>query len=207
MGSIPPWEDPAAAFPRNFIDTWTESVSRPGQFFGRVPFDDAAARPILYYLLISIICATFSLWWTAMFTAIGFPLGFTDPESWAVMSPAASALVTFFATPFLAFFGLIIWAGLVHVLVLLLARDRRGYRATLRAVCYGAGPTVLSVIPFLGALVGFIWSLAITSVGIREAHGMSPGAATAAIVLAALIPIFMFVSLVVTMVASVAAIA
>lgn len=203
---LPPWEDPRAAFPRNFLDTWFASVTRPAAFFRGVPFDRAAARPILYYLIISIIGATFSLWWTSVFTTIGLPLadGYTGP--WTVLSPAANAMFSFFAAPFLAFFGLIVWAGLVQLLTVMFAKRARGYRATVRAICYGSSPHILSVVPVIGGLVGFFWSLALIAIGLREAHGMSQGAAIGVVGLAVLIPFILLLAIFALAFASLAAI-
>ncbi|MDH3732641.1 MAG: YIP1 family protein [Gemmatimonadota bacterium] len=207
-GAIAPaWERDGTAFPRNLIDTWVESLFRPDRFFRGVSWDEAAARPILYYLIIAIIGAIFSLWWSAAFTAIGFPLGFQDPDPLLALSPAASALINFFAAPFVAIIGLVLWSGLVHLLVIVFGRDRRGFRATMRAVCYGAGPSIFAVVPVLGAIVGFFWTLALTGIGLRHAHRMTTGAAVAVILLALMIPLALLFGLMVIVFASVAAIA
>ncbi|MDX1389482.1 MAG: YIP1 family protein [Acidobacteriota bacterium] len=203
----PAWEDPAASFPRNFLDCWIESVIRPARFFAGVPYEAPAARPILYYLLISLVGATFSLWWSSIFTALQLPGWFGSGDPWMAASPAASALVTFFATPFLAFLGLVVWTSLLHLLVAIFARERRGYGATMRVVCYGSGPHVMSVVPFLGSLVGLAWGLALVTIGLREAHRMSAGTAVAVVVIAVLIPLTLLVGAIVMMVAALASIA
>lgn len=197
-GAPPPWEERAVPFPRNFLDTWTGSSFRPDAFFRGVPWDEAAARPLLYYLLVSIVSALFGLWWTAAFAVLGDPMaaGPSDPllDPFLAMSPAARALLGFFATPFAAVIALVFWCGLLHLFVLAFARRRRGFRATMRAVCYGSGPTLLSAVPIVGALVGFVWSLVLIAIGLREGHRMSGGAAAAVVALGVVIPFgFLFV--------------
>jgi hypothetical protein len=198
---LPPWEDPQAAFPKNLADTWVESVFRPAEFFRGVPWEQAAIRPVLYYLLLSVIGAVFVLWWTAAFAAMGLP--FVAGEGpWSTMAPAASALVNFFATPFVAIIGLVMWAMLTHGLVAAFAPERRSFRATVRAICYGSGPTLFSIVPYLGAIVGLFWSLAVTTIGLRTAHRMSTGGAVAVVILAFLIPLALFFGLMVLVFAS-----
>jgi hypothetical protein len=176
-------------------------VFRPTEFFRGVPWQQAAGRPVLYYLLLSIIGAVFVLWWTAAFAAMGLPfVGGGGP--WSAMTPAASALINFFATPFVAIIGLVLWAMLMQALVAVFAPERRPFRATVRAICYGAGPTLFSVVPYLGAILGLFWSLALTTIGIREAHRMSTGAAIAVMLLAFLIPFALFFGLMVLVFAS-----
>ncbi|MDX1395502.1 MAG: YIP1 family protein [Gemmatimonadota bacterium] len=206
-GTGPAWEDPGASFPRNFLDTWIESVVRPARFFAGVHYEAPAARPILYYLLVSLVGATFSLWWSSIFTAMRLPGAFAGGEPWVAASPAASALVTFFATPFLAFIGLIVWTSLLHMLVAIFAPGRRGYGATMRVVCYASGPHVMSVVPFIGSLVGLVWGLVLLTAGLREAHRMSAGAAIGVVIIAVLIPLVLLVGAIVMMVAAIASIA
>lgn len=205
--AAPAWEDPSAPFPRNFLDTWIESVVRPGPFFAGVPFGDAAARPILYYLIVSLIGATFSLWWSSIFSVLEVPGAFAASDPWLAASPAASALFTFFATPFVAFLGLIAWTSLLHLLVLVFARGRRGYGATMRVACYASGPHLMSVVPLIGTLVGIIWGLVLVTAGLREAHGISPGGAVAVVLVAVLIPLVFVAGAIVMMVAALASIA
>ena len=57
------WEDPSQAFPGNLFRTWRESLFAPAAFFPRLAWEDSLARPILYYLLVSITSALFVLFW------------------------------------------------------------------------------------------------------------------------------------------------
>jgi hypothetical protein len=205
---LPPWEDGGRSFPGNFLDTVVRSCFRPAEFFSGVPWEDAAARPLLYYLLVSIIAGLFGLWWTAAFAAIGTPFPpSSDPlfEPLLGMSPAGQALFGFFITPFAAMVTLVLWAGLLHLLTLVLARDRRGFRATVRSVCYGSGPALLTVIPWVGGLVGFLWSLVLTGIGIARAHRTTGGTAAAIVGLGVLLPLGILFVLFVLLFASLAA--
>ena len=204
--TLPPWEDPNAAFPKNFTDTWVESVFRPGAFFKDMPWESAAVRPVLYYLVLAIISAVFALWWTAAFAAMGFSFAW-DETLFESLSPAASALVNFFATPFLAIIGLVLWSLILHLPVLVFARERKAYRATVRAVCYASGPTLFAVVPYLGALAGLFWSLGLTVIGLRDAHRMTTGAAIACVVLAFLLPLTLVFAFMILVFASLATLA
>lgn len=167
---------------------------RPSEFFHGVPFGAGAARPVLYYLLIAVIGAFFNLWWSGVARVVELP-GPSEFGSWTAAPSVATGLVSFFATPFLAAIGLFLWCGLLHVLVLMFSRQRRGFRATVRAVSYGAGPTVLAIVPIVGGIIGFFWSLAMTAIGLREGHRMSVGGAITVVALGVLIPLGLFISL------------
>ena len=190
-GATPAWEDPAVPFPRNFLDTWVESLARPSDFFRGVPWERAAARPILYFLLIAILAAFFTLWWEAVFSGTAqWPL---LPE--LGIAPArggAAAVLRFFFAPFAALVWLAVSSALIHVFAMLLSRDRRGFRATLRVVCYASGPGVLGIVPFAGSFAGGVWSLVLIAIGLREAHRMTGGAAAVAVILAVATPVLLF---------------
>lgn len=185
---LPAWEDPAVAFPADLWRTWRRSVLEPGAFFAGVPWGGGLARPVLYYLILSITAAFFTLWWEALGWMPVFPI---PPEMGS--ERGALALVDFFLSPFVALLGLGIGSLVLHLFAILLAPDRRGLGATVRVLSYGAGPAVFAVVPVLGPLVGLAWSLVLHVVGMREAHRTTTGRAAAIVFL----PLAVFLALVV----------
>ena len=194
--NLPAWEDPAASFPGNLIETWRRSVLEPGAFFADGPYDHAAVRPILYYLLISVLGAALSLTWGALLptTQPGFVETIAEVMNIALPDAAdtmgsTGRLADFFLTPFWAVASLVITSLLLHLFVLLLVPGRRSLTATVRAVCYACGPAVFAIIPFVGGLVAWIWGAVLTVIGLREAHRTTTGRAFAAWLLAAALPV------------------
>lgn len=189
---LPPWEDPSVPLPRAFLDTWFESLTRPTELFARVPWERAAARPILYFLIIAILGAFFTMWWEAVLRR---------SEMWPILAElgiaqetgGAAALLRFFFTPFAALLWLVVSGLLFHLFVMLLARERRGFGATLRVACYASGPGLLAIVPFVGALVGGLWSLVLIALGLREAHRMTSGSAAIVVILAVATPALLLV--------------
>lgn len=157
------WEDPAEGFLDGLAESWRASLFEPSGFFRRVAYDGPFLRPLLYFLLVTVIGAFFTLLWDAVFAGLPFMPGGGPDE-------AAFSLVWFFATPFAALAGLAIGTLVYHLFVLLVAPDRRTLGATARVICYSAGPSVFTVVPILGPLVGLAWTLVLQVVGFREAH-------------------------------------
>ncbi|WP_428277340.1 YIP1 family protein [Candidatus Palauibacter sp.] len=194
--NLPAWEDPAVPFPANVIETWRRSVLEPGAFFADGPFDRAAVRPILYYLLISILSAGLSLTWGALLPTAqpGFVETLAEIMNVALPDAAdavgsAGRLADFFLTPFWAVLSLVITSLLLHLFVLLLVPGRRSLTATVRTVCYACGPAVFAIVPFVGGLVAWIWGAVLTVIGLREAHRTTTGRAVAAWLLATALPV------------------
>lgn len=186
--SEPAWERPGARFPVSFVRTWWSSLARPRRFFADVATGDEAAPAIAYFLILVVISSSFTFFWSAVF-ATPFP-GFPWLEALFRSEDAerAAVLLRFTLAPFVALPALIVWSAIVHGFVLLVARDRRPFGATLRAAGYAAGPCALQLLPFVGYWLSGAGVALLTVIGIREAHGMRSGAAVAVILLAVLVP-------------------
>lgn len=196
--NLPAWEDPAVSFPVNLFETWRRSLFEPGAFFADGPYDHAAVRPILYFLLVSVFAAGLTL-------AVGLLLPSREPgfvqtlaEILNVALPdgadaggSGSRVTDFFLAPFWAVLYLTVASLVFHLFVRLLVPvpGRRGLTATVRTVCYACGPGVFAVIPFGGGLVASIWGVVLTVIGLREAHRTTTGRAAAVWLLAAALPI------------------
>jgi hypothetical protein len=63
----------------------------------------------------------------------------------------------------------------IHLWVYLLGgRKSQGYEQTVKALIYGATPGYLvGWVPLIGALVGGIWAVVLTIIGLRELHGIT----------------------------------
>jgi hypothetical protein len=186
--SPPPWEDERTAFPVNLVTTWQQSLFAPTRFFSGVPYGAAAARPVLYFLVLTVVGALFTLLWQAFGVE---PVSVFEGAIEDIRGP--SALVQFFLSPFLGLLRLIVVSLVLHLFVLMFARARRGLRATVRVVCYSAAPVVFLIVPYLGSWVAMVWVLALQIIGIGAAH-RTTGARAAAIVL---IPVALFILLIV----------
>ena len=84
---------------------------------------------------------------------------------------------TLFLGPLLVIFEVAVWAGLVHVTLLLLGGARRGFEATARTVCFAEAANLAKIIPFCGGVIAFIFFLVLSVIGVSETHGISRGKA------------------------------
>lgn len=183
------WEDPGLAFPADAWRSWRESLLEPASFFRRIDHGAPMARPILYFLLVSVTGAFFHLVWQAFL--------YVPMMGQAASYGGEAYVIQFFAAPFVVLVGLGVQTLILHLFVLMLAPDRRSIGSTARVICYASGPVLLSIVPFAGALAGAVWGLVLQVVGIREAHRTSTGRAVAVVlapvVLASLAVVFLMV--------------
>ena len=214
------WEDPSVPFPSNFASSWWESLTRPASFYGRLGWDDPVSRPLLYFLIATVGGAAFSLVWRLV--GVGGALSEALLESTAEMAgdsgglaaellaisgqeTTADLVLDFFLEPFVQLTVLLISVLVVHLFVAILASERRGLGATLRLACYAGGPALLTIVPFVGATVAWVWSIVLTVIGVSAAHRTSVGRATAIVLLPLFIGIMVISALTVMLIVFAAA--
>lgn len=162
-----PWEDPELGFVDGIGRTWTRSMLEPAAFFGRVRDEGTLVRPLIYFLLVTVLASVVTLVWDAAGLSLA---GFTGYAEVGDVS-ATGAVVSFVLTPFLSVVVLLLTTVIFHLGALMVAPDRQGMGATAKVVCYSASPSVLAVVPVVGTMLGAVWTLALQVVGLREAHG------------------------------------
>ncbi len=73
-------------------------------------------------------------------------------------------------------------AGIIHLVAMLFGSARNGYGATVRALCYAAGPNLLGIIPCFGILAG-IYGLVLAIFGISSLQETTMGKAAGIVLL------------------------
>jgi hypothetical protein len=163
--------------------TWKGATIDPGRFFSRTPRDRGTGPALLYYLALGILLAGATLFWDSM----GFMANAAGSESLAgeFGYGAVSPLVRFLLSPVILLVALYLSAGVVHLLLLMFGGAKHGFGTTVRVFCYAYSPALFGIVPLVGPLVGGVWSVVISIIGLREAHQ----AATWKPVVAVLVPL------------------
>ncbi len=91
----------------------------------------------------------------------------------------ATAIIAMLVAPAVAFIFLWANAGVTHLCAMLFGQNRKGFAATFAACAYAMAPMVLSPIPACGSIIGVLWIIVLTGIGLKETHGITPGGATA----------------------------
>jgi hypothetical protein len=170
-----PWEDPEVGFPEDLGRTWIESLTSPVSFFQRMEPEAPLARAVLYFLIMAVGAALFSLLWGLAGSAPELPPQAADVID---LDPRGIQLFGFFLSPFANLVLLGLAAISVHLFVRLLTDSSRTLLATTRVICYASGPALLTIVPWVGEVVGWIGSAILLVIGIREVHGTTTGRAT-----------------------------
>jgi hypothetical protein len=192
------WEDMEnLGFLRAFFGTVGEALFHPTLFYSRMPVDRGLTNPLIFAILMGVLGGLIGLvyqflmmsFFGNMFESQGFgDLSVPMMIGWAI------------GLPILTIVGLFLGGGILHVCLMIVRGNRRGFEATFRVIAYGMSTQIFAIIPFLGGLIGGIWALVIEIIGIRESHGTTTGKAALAIFLPLLIIVAFGVILAVIMI-------
>lgn len=168
-----PWEnlDRVGFFPGLYQTILRVMMAAP-RFFSGVRSSGSLKRPVAFYLLIGIFQAlTERLWYLMSMRAFG---GFIeDPQLHAWMGSVThdmSLPMTLLISPFTLLLQLAVLSCLYHFMIRLVEPRAADLPTTVRVISYSAAPTVLSVVPLVGPVVGSLWFVVCTFVGVKYAH-------------------------------------
>ena len=138
-----------------------------------------------YYLIVSVVAGGVSLFW---YMLLGDPFIYRFlPEG----SAPANPIVDFLLSPLVVLIALFIIAGVTHACLAILGGAKHGFKTTARVMCFASSAQLFNVIPFVGSIIGGVWGLVVTVIGLREAHETTTGKALGAL----LLPLLLIVAL------------
>jgi hypothetical protein len=163
----------------SFISTVRGVLLSPVGFFrGMVrqgDFINPAVFALISYMVYAILGGLIGL-------VFGGVSSLTSTTDEGALVGAASTVGGFFLglilAPFIAAIILLIVVAVRHLLVMLIVgSSNAGFEATLRLSSYTFATRIIWWIPILGQIVGFIYGLVLSTIGVREVHATTTGKA------------------------------
>ena len=179
-----PWEAQQSA--QSMFETIKAVLLDSQNAFARADKNVGIGPSFIYVLILGIAGGLINqLWGLATSGLIGNLAGMEGMEGLSAL--AGSSVAGFFLVPVAVVIGVFIWAGLVHVSLMIFGGANSGFESTFRAIAYAQGSTaVLQLVPFIGQLIAFIWSIVVEIMAIKELHTTTTGKSAGAV----LLPIF-----------------
>ncbi|MGX8718989.1 MAG: YIP1 family protein [Desulfovibrio sp.] len=170
-----PWEQPEYyGFWGCFTRTLLGVMFRPREFFLHVRCNMSLIRPLLFYVLMSIIQMLASRFWTIKILREAVARG-SDPQAAAFLETLMQNMnlsMMLLFTPFAALFTAVFLAGVYHLTFRIVQPDRADFATTLRIVCYSSAPFILYIAPGFGSSIASGWSIAVVFIGCKYALNM-----------------------------------
>ena len=174
-GEYCPWEDmEGLGFFQAFLTTLKEVLFSPGQFYRRMPTSQGLTNPLIFALIVGVLGGVLGLAWQHV---IGFRVGqFSGIPTSYLVGITIALPVIILVTLFLGSF-------IVHLCLMVVGGNRRGFEATFRVIAYSWSTQIFALIPVLGGIITTIYALIIEIIGLRESHRIGTGRAALAIFL------------------------
>jgi len=169
----PTWDDEGPFFVRLW-NTLVATMFHPLTFFSRTPTDAGIGKPLLYAILVGFIGTVGVALWQIVFTALqipffGIPQGKTDMVLPFFFTPLI--LVGYVViSPLLITIGVFIGSGILHLCLMIVGGNKKGFEATFRSVTYANSPMVFNLIPFCGGYIAGIWAMVLAIIGLKQTH-------------------------------------
>ena len=185
-----PWERRhEIGFVSAFCQTVAMILTRPVEAFTAMRIEGGFGDPLLFgviggsigamvWFLLSLALHSFG-----MFATLSSQQNSLDRMLGAGLS-GAFLVVRLILTPLFIALGLFIWAGLVHICLMMAGGANKTFETTFRALSYAYGATSLFVIvPCCGGVIALIWGLVADCIGISRAHETDTGRAAMAVLI------------------------
>jgi hypothetical protein len=149
------------------------------RFFGALTPQPRSLRALGFYLLVSVAQIVLERFWGYMllqYMSAGGPPA--DPQLaklLAMLAPQANLAMTVLLRTGLLVLELYFFSAIIHLAYRFLAPDRADFSLVFQVIAYSAAPSLLCVIPLIGSLAGFVWSLSCITAGCRISLRLSWG--------------------------------
>jgi hypothetical protein len=178
-----PWEHrESRGFVNAFIETLVMVLTKPSQAFTIMRTQGGLSGPLLFAAIgggIGVI-----IWFI-------FALSLTSVGVFAHREDAFGSMLGMSANIFMFFCRLLgivvapfVFAGLVHLSLMLIGGAKQTFEATFRVIAFTQGATApLQVMPCCGGLIAAVWCIVANCIGIARAHDIDTPKATLAVFL------------------------
>ncbi len=164
-----PWENrEQLGFFNALLDTVMMVLLRPADAFSAMRREGGLLDPLLYALILGMLGAVVSMLFSIGFQALDWG---NQSGMGMMMGMGMMSAFTLLLAPFAILIFAFIFAGLVHLALMLLGGANRPFETTLRVTCYSSGSAnVLQLIPLCGGLIAGIYALVLDCMGLARAH-------------------------------------
>lgn len=165
-----PWEQRSSlGFVGAFTGTLILSLTKPKEFFKRVPTTGGFSTPIIYALISGLIGTWLNLAWQMLFIYWGI----IEPDAQSPDSSMGLSIMITVLSPIIIPLGLLVGTGIIQLALMILRVQKSNYETTFRVICYSSGAAILGIIPLIGSMIGAFITISLEAMGLREVYDIS----------------------------------
>ena len=182
-----PFEDAAQPFLAALIETVKLFVTDPTTAFRRMSLDGDVFRPLIYGVLLAwvgnLAAYLFGLFFQMSIFGFLSQMGGMEEVVPAAFLGLGSGLFFLIIAPVFIVIGIFISSLIVHLFLMMVGGDNKGFGATFRVLCYSNTSQLAQLVPIAGGIIAWVWSLILAIIGLTEGHRTTTGKAAAAVLL------------------------
>ena len=182
---LSPWEG-REGFVGAFFKTIQEVLFSPSKFFRKAAIGKGYWSPFIFAMISGIIGAGVGMLWQWLFFS-----GVVPSQIHSLIPYGFFLSIVVISIPFMIAFSIWIVSGVIHLCLMIVRGNRKGFETSFRAISYSYSAQLFNIVPFIGNLIGFIYFFILIILGVREGHGITTGRA----VLAVLLPVIVAIGL------------
>ena len=182
-----PFEDAAQPFLAALIETVKLFVTDPTTAFRRMSLDGDVFRPLIYGVLLAwvgnLAAYLFGLFFQMSIFGFLSQMGGMEEVVPAAFLGLGFGLFFLIIAPVFIVIGIFISSLIVHLFLMMVGGDNKGFGATFRVLCYSNTSQLAQLVPIAGGIIAWVWSLILAIIGLTEGHQTTTGKAAAAVLL------------------------
>ena len=179
-----PFEDTGRSFLEGLLQTVMLLVTNPKEAFARMTPESMLGRALFYGVLLAWFGTFCGLVWNMLFgEAFSSFMPAEYQDQWGMMGTTGFGqfVIMMVISPVLTLIWLFVLGAVVHVFLMMFGGANKGFSTTIKVVAYAETAQLAAVVPIVGGLAAFFWWIALSIVGLAEAHGTSLGKAAGAV--------------------------
>ena len=145
------------------------SLTKPKEFFKRVPKTGGFSTPIIYALISGMLGTWLNLAWQMLFMY----LGIIEPNAQSQDSLMGINIMITVLSPIIIPLGLLVGTGIIQLALMVLGVQKINYETTFRVICYSSGAAVLGLFPVIGSMIGAFITISLEAMVLREVYDIS----------------------------------
>ena len=186
-----PWERrEVIGFVAALVETTQGVLLRPTEFFEQMPVTGGVGGPLLYAVILAYLGLVAATLYNLVFRSIvgstfgAFQGRMAEFERFGhYLEGGVGAVAQLVTGPVWIVIGVFVFAGVLHLLLMLVGAAPRDFEGTFRVVAYSQAVSVMGLVPFCGSFIAFVWWVVVVTQGFRVVHRASTAQALMAVLL------------------------
>ncbi len=172
-----PWEYASQnGYFTSFYQTVIWVLFAPSRFFSGLMPQTSRTHIMLFYLIVRVLQISIEYFWGGVLSTSLEPSAANDPELQTILNlltPQSDFLLAILLGTAMSTIEIFFGSLFYFTMFKLVAKTHANFSLIFQVIAYGSAPLLLAVIPAIGTIVGFIWSLACIIIGCRYAMRLS----------------------------------